>query len=66
MFGSKYPSQNSLAFALREISKVERTLFKLAWLEDPALRRRVTVGLNKGRSLGYDPAMTSCVIWSAI
>ena len=37
-----YPRQNSLALGLREIGRVERTLFMLAWLEDPALRRRVT------------------------
>ena len=43
-----YPRQNSLALALREIGRIERTLFMLAWLEDPALRRRVTAGLNKG------------------
>jgi len=35
---------------LREIGRIERTLFTLAWLEDPALRRRVTAGLNKGEA----------------
>lgn len=45
-----YPRQNSLALALREIGRVERTLFTLAWLEGPALRRRVTAGLNKGEA----------------
>ena len=45
-----YPRQNSLALALREIGRIERTLFMLAWLEDPALRRRVTAGLNKGEA----------------
>jgi hypothetical protein len=29
---------------------MERTLFTLAWLEDPALRQRVTAGLNKGEA----------------
>jgi TnpA family transposase len=29
-----YPRQNSLALALREIGRIERTLFMLAWLED--------------------------------
>jgi TnpA family transposase len=42
-----YPRQNSLALALREIGRIERTL---AWLQDPALRRRVTAGLNKGEA----------------
>jgi TnpA family transposase len=45
-----YPRQNSLALALREIGRMERTLYTLAWLEDPALRRRVTAGLNKGEA----------------
>lgn len=45
-----YPRQNSLALALREIGRMERTLYTLAWLEDPDLRRRVTAGLNKGEA----------------
>ena len=45
-----YPRQNSLALALREIGRLERTLFTLAWIEDPALRRRVTAGFNKGEA----------------
>jgi len=45
-----YPRQNSLAIALREIGRVERTLYTLNWLEDPMLRRRVTAGLNKGEA----------------
>lgn len=45
-----YPRQNGLAVALREIGRIERTLFMLTWLQDPALRRRVTAGLNKGEA----------------
>jgi Tn3 transposase DDE domain len=45
-----YPRQNSLALALRELGRLERTLFTLAWIEDPSLRRRVTAGLNKGEA----------------
>jgi TnpA family transposase len=45
-----YPRQNSLAVALREVGRIERTLFMLTWLEDPTLRRRVTAGLNKGEA----------------
>ena len=45
-----YPHQNSLALALRQVGKIERTLFMLEWLRDPALRRRVTAGLNKGET----------------
>jgi TnpA family transposase len=33
---------------LRELGRIERTLFTLKWLLDPALRRRVSAGLNKG------------------
>jgi TnpA family transposase len=47
---SAYPRQNSLALALRELGRIERTLFTLQWLRDPALRRRVTAGLNKGEA----------------
>ena len=43
-----YPRQNGLALALREIGKLERTVFTLDWLQDPELRRRTHVGLNKG------------------
>jgi TnpA family transposase len=43
-----YPRQNGLALALRELGKLERTLFTLQWLQDPELRRRSYVGLNKG------------------
>lgn len=46
-----YPRQNGLALALRELGRVQRTLFTLEWLRDPELRRRVLVGLNKGESL---------------
>lgn len=45
-----YPRQNNLAVALREIGRIERTLFTLEWLQNPELRRRVTVGLNKGEA----------------
>ncbi len=43
-----YPRQNGLALALRELGKLERTLFTLQWLQDPELRRHSHVGLNKG------------------
>ncbi|AXI24628.1 Tn3 transposase DDE domain protein [Cardinium endosymbiont of Sogatella furcifera] len=47
---ASYPKQNGLAKALREIGRIERTLFMLNWFRDPALRRRVQKGLNKGES----------------
>ncbi|MCA4135463.1 Tn3 family transposase [Arthrobacter sp. M4] len=45
-----YPRQNGLALALRELGRLERTLFLLDWLQDPGLRRKVTAGLNKGEA----------------
>ena len=45
---ASYPQQNHLAGTLREIGRLERTLFTLNWLESLELRRRVTTGLNKG------------------
>lgn len=45
-----YPRQNGLARALRELGRLERTLFVLDWLSDPDLRRRTTAGLNKGEA----------------
>ena len=45
-----YPRQNGLAVALRELGRVERTLFILDWLQSVELRRRVHSGLNKGEA----------------
>ena len=47
---ASYPSQNSVQTALREIGRIERSLLMLEWMKDPELRRRVQVGLNKGRA----------------
>jgi TnpA family transposase len=41
---------DGLALALRELGRMERTLFLLDWLQDPGLRRKVTAGLNKGEA----------------
>jgi len=45
-----YPRQNGLAVALRELGRIERTLFALDWMQNVELRRRVQVGLNKGEA----------------
>ena len=45
-----YPRQNELAAALREVGRVERSLFMIDWTTDPGMRRRVQVGLNKGEA----------------
>jgi TnpA family transposase len=36
--------------ALRELGRIERTLFTLEWLQSTELRRRVQSGLNKGEA----------------
>jgi len=45
-----YPRQNGLAVALRELGRIERTLFALDWMQNVELRRRVQAGLNKGEA----------------
>jgi TnpA family transposase len=45
-----YPRTNGLTLALREIGRIERTLFMLDWLELPGLRRQATAELNKGEA----------------
>ena len=47
---ASYPRQHELALALREVGRVERTLFIIEWVLDPDMRRRAHVGLNKGES----------------
>ena len=45
-----YPRQHELAVALREIGRVERTLFIIDWLLDTDMQRRAQIGLNKGEA----------------
>ena len=45
-----YPRQNELAPALREVGRIERSLFMIEWTTGPAVRRRALVGLNKGEA----------------
>ena len=47
---ASYPRQNGVAAALRELGRLERTLFTLDWIEDRELRRRTSRELNKGES----------------
>ncbi len=45
-----YPRQHELAEALREIGRIERTLFIIDWLLDTDMQRRAQIGLNKGEA----------------
>jgi TnpA family transposase len=47
---ASYPRQNGVAAALRELGRLERTLFTLDWVEDPELRRGASRELNRGES----------------
>ncbi len=47
---ASYPRQNGVAAALRELGRLERTLFTLDWVEGPELRRETGQELNKGES----------------
>ena len=42
-----FQRQNQLDLALRELGRIERTLFMLDWLESPQFRQRCQAGLNK-------------------
>ena len=44
-----YPRQNGLAVALRELGRIERTVFILTWLQSVDLLRRVTQASIKAR-----------------
>ena len=45
-----YPRQNGVAAALRELGRLERTLFTLNWISEPQLRRETGQELNKGEA----------------
>ena len=47
---ASHPRQNGVAAALRELGRLERTLFTLDWIEDLELRRETSRELNKGKS----------------
>ncbi len=58
-----YPRQNGLAVALRELGRIERTLFILDWLQSVELRRRVHAGLNKGEARNALAGRSSSTDW---
>jgi len=45
-----YPRQHELAEALKEIGRVERTLFIIDWLLDADMQHRAQIGRNKGEA----------------
>jgi len=45
-----YPRQHDLALALREVGRIERTLFITEWILDADMQRRARIGLNKGEA----------------
>ena len=47
---ASYPRQNELALALREVGRIERTLFIIDWILDAGLQRQAQIGLNKGEA----------------
>ncbi len=47
---ASYPRQHELALTLREIGRIERTLFIIDWLLDVDMQRRAQIGLNKGEA----------------
>lgn len=46
-----YARQNKVATALREMGRIEKTIFVLDYLSNEALRRRIQRGLNKGEAM---------------
>ncbi|WP_461389102.1 Tn3 family transposase [Desulfosporosinus fructosivorans] len=46
-----YSRQNSLATALREMGRIEKTIFILDYISSEAMRRRIHRGLNKGEAM---------------
>lgn len=46
-----YARQNALASALREMGKIEKTIFILDYITNESLRRRIQRGLNKGEAM---------------
>lgn len=48
---ASYSRQNSLAAALREMGKIEKTIFILDYISSEELRRKIQKGLNKGEAM---------------
>ncbi len=48
---SSYSRQNGISTALREMGKIEKTIFILDYLSSEELRRKIQKGLNKGEAM---------------
>ena len=46
-----YARKNSLATALREMGRIEKTIFILDYISDKSMRRKIQKGLNKGEAM---------------
>ncbi len=46
-----YSRQNAVSTALREMGRIEKTIFILDYISNQALRRRIQRGLNKGEAM---------------
>ncbi len=46
-----YARQNALETALREMGRIEKTIFILDYISNESLRRRIQRGLNKGEAV---------------
>lgn len=46
-----YARQNALATTLREMGRIEKTIFLLDYITNESLRRRIQRGLNKGEAM---------------
>ena len=47
---SAFPRQNGLALALRDLGRINRSIFLPQWWQNPEMRRNATAGLNKSES----------------
>ncbi|WFU51535.1 Tn3 family transposase [Sinorhizobium terangae] len=47
---SAFPRQNGLALALRDIGRINRSIFLPQWWRNPDMRRNATIGLNKSEA----------------
>ncbi|UOQ93332.1 Tn3 family transposase [Halobacillus shinanisalinarum] len=46
-----YARQNKVAKALREMGRIEKTIFLMDYIADASMRRRIQKGLNKGEAM---------------